>query len=119
LTGISVKAVARAVVKYALADGAWLGARAAVGKDEAGQLIGMLVGGLAHVLAIASEEADKRSWRTLPDEIQIARLWLPPGEYRLQIQPVKRDGSAIGQTVTRTMILRGGETKLVTERVLP
>ncbi|MBD0305579.1 MAG: hypothetical protein ICV76_03375 [Nitrospiraceae bacterium] len=119
LTGISVKAVARAVVKYALADGAWLGDRAAVGKDEAGQLIGMLVGGLAHVLAIASEEADKRSWRTLPDEIQIARLWLPPGEYRLQIQPVKRDGSAIGQTVTRTMILRGGETKLVTERVLP
>ena len=34
--------------------------------------------------AVASEEADKRSWRTLPDEIHLARAWVSPGEYRVQ-----------------------------------
>ncbi|MGH7230634.1 MAG: COG3014 family protein [Nitrospiraceae bacterium] len=120
LPGISLKAVARAAVKYGLADGVAHGARAAAGKDKEGaQLVGFLVGALAHMLAIASEEADKRSWRTLPDEIQIARLWLPPGDYELRIQSIGRAGRALGHESVRSLSLHAGATTLITERVVP
>jgi hypothetical protein len=118
LAGISVKAVARAVVKYGLAEGVGRGARAAAGKD-AGPLVGLVVGGLAKAWAVASEEADKRTWRTLPDEIQIARLWAPPGEYELRTQYAGRDSSHIGRDMVKMLTIRSGETKLFSERALP
>ena len=33
----------------------------------------------------ATEQADTRTWRTLPAEFQLARLNLPPGTYTLNI----------------------------------
>ncbi len=116
--GIAVKAVARAAVKYSLAEGVGRGAQAAAGKD-AGPWVGLLAGALAKTLAVASEEADKRSWRTLPDEVQIARLWVPPGDYELRVRPLGRDGARVGQESLRTVTLQGGETKLFIERALP
>ena len=118
LGGILVKAVARAAVKYSMAEGVGRGAHAAAGKDM-GPLIGLIVGSLAKAWAIASEEADKRTWRTLPDEIQIAKLWVPPGEYELRTQYPGRDTSHIGRDVVKTLTIRSGETKLFSERVLP
>ena len=47
------------------------GSQQAAGKD-AGPWVGLLVGLLTKGLAVASEEADKRSWQTLPDEIHLA-----------------------------------------------
>jgi uncharacterized protein len=79
----------------------------------------LIAGGLAHGWAIASEEADKRSWRTLPDEIQIARLWLPPGKYELQVHSTGRNGATVGRRSVQTVTLQAGETKLITERVVP
>lgn len=115
-TQIAVKAVARAAVKYALAEGAGQGARAAAGKD-AGPLAGILVRAFAHALAIGSEEADKRSWRTLPDEIQIARLWVPPGSYELRVRSVNRNGAQERDAV-RSVTLKRGDTKFMIERVV-
>src|SRR5581483_401637 len=77
LPAIAVKAVARAATKFAMAEGATRGAQHAAGKD-AGPWVGLLVGLLTKGLAVYSEEADKRSWRTLPDEIHLSRLWVPP-----------------------------------------
>jgi len=116
--GLAIKAVARAAVKYAMAEGVGRGARAAAGKD-AGPWVGLLAGALAKTLAIASEEADKRSWRTLPDEVQIARLWVAPGDYELRVRPVGRDGGVVGHESVRTVSLQSGETKFFIERVLP
>lgn len=118
LAGISVKAAARAVVKYAMAEGVGRGAHAAAGKDT-GPLIGLVVGSLAKAWAIASEEADKRTWRTLPDEIQIAKLWVPPGEYEVRIHYAGRDAGHIANDAIKTVTIRSGETKLLSERVLP
>ena len=118
LAGISVKAAARAVVKYSMAEGVGQGARAAGGKDT-GPLVGLIVGSLAKAWAVASEEADKRTWRTLPDEIQIARLWVPTGEYELRARYAGRDAGHIGRDVVKIVTIRGGETKLFSERVLP
>ncbi|MBA2484634.1 MAG: hypothetical protein H0V35_00780 [Nitrospira sp.] len=117
LPGITTKALARAALKFAAAEGATRGAQHAVNKGDA-QWVGLVVGLLAHGLAVASEEADKRSWRTLPDEIQISRLWVPAGEYESRIQTVGRAGGAARPNATRPLILRAGQTVFLIERVV-
>lgn len=111
IAGIAVKAVARAAFKYSLAEGASRGAQHAVGGD-AGPWVGLAVGLLTKGFAVASEETDKRSWRTLPDEIHLARTWVAPGAYRV--------GSAASGTgvSTKTLSLRAGETAVVIQRVV-
>jgi hypothetical protein len=115
-TQLAIKAVARAAVKYALARGAGQGAQAAAGKD-AGPFVGVLVSMLAHALAVGMEESDKRSWRTLPDEIQVLRLWVPPGSYELHVRPVGRNGD-LGGASMQAVTLEGGETQFFIERVM-
>jgi len=116
---VAVKAVARAAVKYMAAEGVARGARAAAGRDATGQLIALLVGSLAKALAISTEEADKRIWQTLPDEIHVARLWVPPGSYELLVRPLGKGGGPIGRETARSVTLRAGETRFFTERVMP
>ncbi|MCP9471268.1 MAG: hypothetical protein NNA30_00845 [Nitrospira sp.] len=86
LPAMTVKAVARAATKFSMAEGAVIGSQQAVGRDAA-PWVGLLVSLLAKGLAVASEEADKRSWRTLPDEIHVARVWVPSGRYRATVHP--------------------------------
>lgn len=117
MPGITTKALARAAVKFAAAEAATRGSQHAVNKGDA-QWVGLLVGVLTHGLAVASEAADTRSWRTLPDEIQISRLWVPPGEYESRIQAVMRSGGAIPSGTARPLILRAGETVFLIERVM-
>jgi uncharacterized protein len=111
IAGIAVKAVARAALKYSLAEGASRGAQHAVGGD-AGPLVGLAVGLLTKGFAVASEESDKRSWRTLPDEIHLARTWVSPGAYRV--------GTASNGTgaAAKMLSLRAGETMIVIQRVV-
>jgi hypothetical protein len=40
---------------------------------------------LAVLYNVASEQADTRSWLTLPDEVQILRLSLPPGQQVIEL----------------------------------
>lgn len=116
-TSLAIKAVARAALKFALAEGVGRGAEAAAGKD-AGPTVGLVAGILAKIFAIATEESDKRSWRTLPDEVQIARLWVPAGTYELRVRALTHGGKAVGEESVRTVTLRSGATKFFTERVL-
>ena len=111
IAGIAVKAVARAAFKYSVAEGATRGSQQAVGGDL-GPLVGLAVGLLTKGYAVASEESDKRSWRTLPDEIHVARTWVSPGDYRV--------GTAASGTgvSTKTLSLRAGETSIVIQRVM-
>ncbi len=119
IAAITVKALARAATKYALAEGATRGAQHAAGRD-AGPWVGLAVGLLTKGLAVASEEADKRSWRTLPDEIHLARAWVSPGQYHMP--SVSSGGATSLETTTspgRTLTLRAGETAVVIQRVVP
>ncbi|MEO8340485.1 MAG: hypothetical protein ABI604_12350 [Nitrospirota bacterium] len=117
MAGITVKALARAATKFALAEGVTRGAHQAAGKDAA-PWVGLLVGLLTKGLAVVSEEADKRSWQTLPDEIHLARVWVPPGRYQVQTSaggwpdPLKPEAM-------RTLSLGPGETALLLQRVMP
>lgn len=117
LPGITTKALARAAVKFAAAEAATRGSQHAVNKGDA-QWVGLLVGVLAHGLAVASESADTRSWRTLPDEIQISRLWVPPGEYESRIQAMVRGNGMPQVEPPRPLVLRAGQTLFLIERVM-
>lgn len=69
---ITARAIARAVVKAKLADEA----------DRNGNpLLGLVV----NIAGVVTEVADTRSWLTLPDNIQLARLPLPPGTYTVKV----------------------------------
>jgi len=116
MPGITTKALARAAMKFAAAEAATRGSQQAVNKGDA-PWVGLVVGLLTHGLAVASESADTRSWRTLPDEIQMTRLWMPAGEYESRIQPVSRTGGPSRAGGTRPLVLRAGQTVFLIERV--
>jgi len=115
MPAITVKALARAATKFSMAEGAVIGAQLAAGRDAA-PLVGLLVGLMAKGLAVASEEADKRSWRTLPDEIHVARAWVPPGRYRAGIHP-SGQGFAVGG-LEQPLDLLPGQTVFLIRRVM-
>ncbi len=115
---ITTKALARAATKFALAEATTRGAQQAAGKD-AGPWVGLLVGLLTKGLAVASEEADKRSWQTLPDEIHLARVWVPPGRYQVQSQSAGGSHDPLKPEAMQTLSLGPGETALLIQRVMP
>ncbi|MBH0183034.1 MAG: hypothetical protein HP490_15515 [Nitrospira sp.] len=115
MPAITAKALARSASKFAMAEAAAIGAHRAAGKD-AGPWVGLLVGLLTKGLAVMSEEADKRSWETLPDEIHVARAWVVPGRYDVEIQP-SGQGPAVGRA-ERSLNLAPGQTAFIIQRVM-
>jgi hypothetical protein len=69
---IMARATARAVLKYQMSDQA----------RKENELAGLLV----NLTGLLTERADTRSWLTLPANIQLARVALPPGEYDLEVE---------------------------------
>ncbi|MCA9419452.1 MAG: hypothetical protein KC592_00435, partial [Nitrospira sp.] len=110
--GLVLRAVARTAMKMAAAEGIGLGARAVAGRNNQ-DWIGPLVGGIARIFALATEEADIRTWRTLPGEIQLTRLWVEPGDYSVAIQSMDHYGREVGTTQHHRLQLKKGETKIV------
>ena len=68
MAGILVRAIGRGLVKYLASQAA---------DDEIGEGAGLLV----NLLGVVLENADTRSWRSLPNQIQLATLPVRPGKY--------------------------------------
>jgi len=114
----SAKAVARAAWKYALAEGMRVGVRGAVGKDHGGDLAGAIAGALAHIAAIGTEEADKRSWVTLPDRIQVGRVLVPPGTYDIELRYATRAGEMMANQTGSKITVKAGEKRFISTRMM-
>jgi len=75
---ILVRAITRALIKYAAAKAA----------ESAGnrhnKALGRVLGAMVNVAGVATESADTRSWETLPDRIYAADFELPPGTHALR-----------------------------------
>lgn len=69
---ITLKAIARAVAKYQMTK--------AIDNKGKNQLLGLIAG----IYSVASEQADTRSWRTLPAAFRIIRLNLEPGKHTVK-----------------------------------
>ncbi len=104
LAFIYLKSAGRALLKFLAAENV----KSELKKKN--DQVANVLGSLAVDLAVAvTEQADLRAWRTLPAEIQMARLNLASGKYRLRIEA--SDGKMIipGEPVT----LQAGRTSFV------
>ena len=99
------RAAARAALKYALTKkGEDVGERLGGEKDdstatERSKALGKLFGFLTNLFGYATERADLRSWRSLPQDIYISRLGLTEGTYDVRISLLDRRGK-VARTVT-------------------
>ncbi|RMH07389.1 MAG: hypothetical protein D6704_05210 [Nitrospirae bacterium] len=113
-----VRAAARAAVKMASAEGLGIGVSAGIDDKAAQAIVRVVATALARIFALQSEEADKRSWRTLPDEIHLARVEVPPGTYRVTFQAMNQDGRPLGRLLTYRVTLAPGETRFMIARIM-
>jgi hypothetical protein len=107
---ITARAVARMAAKDTVA------AVAGSNSNDAGgaALLSLLV----NVAAVATERADTRSWFTLPGEIHLARLPLPPGDHTLKLELHARDGHVLYSDEIK-VTLRKGEKKYLSRHWIP
>jgi hypothetical protein len=79
---IYLKSGGRALAKFLASEKA----KKDIAKDSDSKTKNILASVAIDLLVGATEQADTRTWRTLPAEIQIARLSLSPGRYRLSVR---------------------------------
>ena len=118
------RAVFRAAGKYALAKYAEKKAEQAAdnanttGVPGLGKIAGGIAKAGAQALANATEQADTRSWSSLPAEIRAARFTLPPGDHHVVLNVLDADGTtrtidlgtvkvAANQTVVQSAFVDG------------
>lgn len=87
---IKARAIARATVKYVLAEVAARAARQACDRQFSvaswqNLLCKATTSGIAHGVAAATEVADVRCWGTLPAQIRMARVKLPAGKHDVAV----------------------------------
>lgn len=101
MPAITARAIARAVIKAKLADEA----------DKKGDpLLGLVV----NIAGIATEVADTRSWLTLPDNIQMARLRLAPGTYTVKVDLYGDHGRVLKERTFSDVIVKQGRMTFLT-----
>jgi len=102
MPGITTRAIARAVVKKKT-------------EKEAGDQ-GNFIGQLA-MMAInqATEIADTRCWNTLPQEFELARIFLPQGEHDVTLEIIGPAGNII-DTINRKVKIKSGAKSVVSKR---
>lgn len=105
LPGIKLRAVARAVTKLAVSQAAQRAARNTNDRNEA--MAALILSFGVEATTILTERADTRSWLTLPHDIQLARLPLPPGRYVVRVDFSGYGGQVIGMREYPVTIERG------------
>ena len=113
IAGITARAIARAVAKDTLA-----GAASAAGSNNNSGAAGALIGLAVNLAGVLTERADTRSWFTLPGEIHLARLALPPGDYKLRIDLHGKDERVLASNEVK-ISLRKGEKKYLSQYWIP
>jgi len=89
-----------------------------VADKNAGAVAGALAGAIARSPAIASEEADKRSWATLPDRVFVGRMRVPPGTYDVELRHIGAYGGVVATQVLKGVNITERNKRFVSTRVL-
>ncbi|HEX5340457.1 MAG TPA: hypothetical protein VFX47_06210 [Gammaproteobacteria bacterium] len=66
------------------------------------------VGALLSFIGTAVDQADTRIWNTLPDDIQLARLRLPPGSYDLSVSLRGDGGNTVRSKTFGNVLIKPG-----------
>lgn len=115
LGGLKARAVARAAVKYAATKVASKAVRGDA-KDRGRNLAGALVGLLGNAAAAISEGADLRSWTLLPGEFRVARIWVAPGRYQVEVDLLGPTGEVDSNALSTEVEVKGGERRFLSVR---
>jgi hypothetical protein len=111
---VRFKAIARATIKAVAVHKTSKRAQ-----DEVGGVGGFLLGKVAEAAAATTEVADLRSWRTLPDEIHVTRMMVPPGAYTVHSQFVSRQGErTIDSPPSQQIVVKAGEKRFIVMRTV-
>ncbi|MDT8283662.1 MAG: hypothetical protein RQ982_12755 [Gammaproteobacteria bacterium] len=81
MPGIMARAISRVAVKY--------------NTQKQAHDNGLIASLIMTVTNLVTERADTRSWSTLPQEIQLQRIWLPAGSHHVQLQLLSAAGSVV------------------------
>ena len=65
------------------------------------QALARVIGGIVNIVNIATEHADTRSWRTLPNQIFIVRMSLPQGVHNINLTFFDVGGQNSGTQILR------------------
>lgn len=103
---IMTRAIARAVVKHK-------------SQKEVEKRGGAMMGFLATVANMITEQADTRSWATLPQTIQLARIKLPEGMNKVNIEIYNASGMQIDTMKREVQMKSGGRVFLAEHWVAP
>lgn len=98
--------LARAIARAALKSKA---VRETRKNDEA-------LGFIVNVAGVVTERADTRSWSTLPSQIDVARLMLPPGHYDLAVELLDRNGDIVQRKAYNAVEIRAGKKHFISLR---
>jgi hypothetical protein len=66
-----------------------------------------MLGAAVNIAAMFTERADTRSWFTLPGEIHLARISLPPGDYRGRIEFYGHGGGVLQSSEFQITLVKG------------
>lgn len=75
------------------------------------------VGALVNVFNVATETADTRCWSTLPRRIEMARMSLPPGVWKLDVRLVDGGGAVVHEFTIPSVRVRSGAVEFLNYRV--
>ena len=101
------KTIARAVGRYVLAKVATDQVRQKEGRNDTFSVLTNAVLNIANSLI---EKADKRSWRTLPETINMVRLSLPEGTHKLNIKFLDSSNNVVSTQQLTAQIIKGKKT---------
>ncbi|MBI3186361.1 MAG: hypothetical protein HYZ31_00665, partial [Gammaproteobacteria bacterium] len=101
IAGITARALARAVVKKKM-------------EKETGERQGGLAQLAMLVMNTASEIADTRCWNTLPQEIQLSRVYLPEGTYELKLDVIGQS-RAVVDSYNFPVTIKAGRKTIISE----
>jgi hypothetical protein len=105
MPGITARAIARAAAKRAVSRAAQQAARNSNDRNDA--MAALILSFGVEATTILTERADTRSWLTLPHDIQLARLPLPPGSYVVRVDFIGYGDQVIGTREYPVTIERG------------
>ena len=108
MPAIIARSAARAVVKSEAVSAVERNAMNNGGNNSSFDMLGALA---LQVAAVATEQADTRSWLTLPSNIQMARLHLPAGKHTVTIDFLDRNQNVVS-TRNEEVAITGRKTFL-------
>jgi len=97
-----LKTIARAVTKYLAKEKV----------EEKGRVAGLL----ANLVGVATEQADTRNWLTLPRNVAMTRLELPPGTHDLEVELVDDRGRVLAVETLPGVVVRAGDWTFLSRR---